>query len=243
MASKILSGGEDEGITDSVVVNTNGEADAPSRQAAESHKPTQESKPQPSAGAVKSNKAGMSGLLADKGSLATYGVLGIVVVAFLFYLLSDDAPQQPKNAGGFASGSRSAPPPASSAAISSEAVNQLSSVLLQQRNQIETLSQQVQQVGNMVAQQQGQISQLEQRLALSSVAGTTAPVAPEQRRGYLNSTLISNMKINDIQPDLVWVRYGGKVYALQVGDSLGGTKVVQIDLHNRVVVTTNGLIR
>ncbi|WP_420835331.1 hypothetical protein, partial [Candidatus Erwinia dacicola] len=133
------------------------------------------------------------------------------------------------------------PPPASSPAISSEAVNQLSSVLLQQRSQIETLTQQVQQLGNRVAQQQGQISQLEQRLALSAVTATS-PAAPAQR-GYLNSTLISNMKINDIQPDLVWVRYGGKVYALQVGDSLGGTKVVQIDMHNRVVVTTNGLIR
>ena len=239
MASKILSGGEDEGITDTVIV---GAADAPSTQAAESQKPTPESKPQPSTGAAKNNKSGMSGLLADKGRLVTYGGIGIVVAAFLFYLLSDDAPPQPQSAGGFASGSRSAPPPASPAAISSEAVNQLSSVLLQQRNQIETLTQQVQQVGNMVAQQQGQISQLEQRLALSAVTATTAPAAPVQR-GYLNSTLISNMKINDIQPDLVWVRYGGKVYALQVGDSLGGTKVVQIDLHNRVVVTTNGLIR
>lgn len=241
MASNILAGGEDEGINDTVVVGENSEAGAPSPQAAESHKSTQESKPQPSAGAVKNSKAGMSGLLADKGRLVIYGVLGILGAALLFYLLSDDAPPQPENTGGFASGSRSAPPPASSALISSDAVNQLSSVLLQQRSQIETLTQQVQQIGNRVAQQQGQISQLEQRLALSAVT-TTSPAAPAQR-GYLNSTLISNMKINDIQPDLVWVRYGGKVYALQVGDSLGGTKVVQIDLHNRVVVTTNGLIR
>lgn len=241
MASNILAGGEDEGINDTVVVGENSEAGAASPQAAERQKATQESKPQPSVGAAKHGAGGMSGLLADKGRLITYGVIGIVVVLLGFYLMTDDAPPHPKNAGGFATGARNAPPPASSPAISSEAVNQLSSVLLQQRSQIETLTQQVQQIGNRVAQQQGQISQLEQRLALSAVTATS-PAAPAQR-GYLNSTLISSMKINDIQPDLVWVRYGGKVYALQVGDSLGGTKVVQIDMHNRVVVTTNGLIR
>ena len=241
MASNILAGGEDEGINDTVVVGENSEAGAASPQAAERQKATQESKPQPPAGAAKHGAGGMSGLLADKGRLITYGAIGIAVVLLGFYLMTDDTPPQPKNTGGFASGARNAPPPASSPAISSEAVNQLSSVLLQQRSQIETLTQQVQQIGNRVAQQQGQISQLEQRLALSAVTATS-PAAPAQR-GYLNSTLISSIKINDIQPDLVWVRYGGKVYALQVGDSLGGTKVVQIDMHNRVVVTTNGLIR
>ncbi|WP_148127522.1 hypothetical protein, partial [Candidatus Erwinia dacicola] len=114
MASNILAGGEDEGINDTVIVGENSEAGAASPQAAERQKATQESKPQPPAGAAKHGAGGMSGLLADKGRLITYGAIGIAVVLLGFYLMTDDTPPQPKNTGGFASGARNAPPPASS---------------------------------------------------------------------------------------------------------------------------------
>ncbi|RAP69480.1 hypothetical protein, partial [Candidatus Erwinia dacicola] len=64
MASNILAGGEDEGINDTVIVGENSEAGAASPQAAERQKATQESKPQPPAGAAKHGAGGMSGLLA-----------------------------------------------------------------------------------------------------------------------------------------------------------------------------------
>ncbi|MBS9434855.1 hypothetical protein [Photorhabdus hainanensis] len=124
---------------------------------------------------------------------------------------------------------------------STEQVTNLSQILLEQKNQITQLEQENGQLKLAIIQNRRAIEQL-QRNRNAGVSQATMAIT-KSKPYYPSRVLLTNMTLNDINVSIAWIKYQGKTYAVQVGDSLGGTRVISIDPQERLVVTNKGLIR
>ncbi|WP_434523813.1 hypothetical protein [Photorhabdus asymbiotica] len=122
-----------------------------------------------------------------------------------------------------------------------EQVANLSQILLEQKNKISQLEQENGQLKLAIIQNRRAIEKLQQNGNANVSQATTTTT--KYKSHYLSRVLLTNMTLNDINASIAWIKYQGKTYAVQIGDSLGGTRVISIDPQERLVVTNKGLIR
>lgn len=122
----------------------------------------------------------------------------------------------------------------------------LSQIVLTQKQKIETLEKENIVLKEAITQNRRDIEVLKVRYdSLKSPSQSTGAV-PVSKVSSLNApvnVLLTNMKINNLDQNIAWVNFKGRVYALQTGDKLNNVTVIAIDPVQRVVITDKGLIK
>lgn len=130
----------------------------------------------------------------------------------------------------------------------SEQIANLSDIILEQKNQIQSLNNQAGQFKLAITQNKKDIEALKLKLAISgSVSADRHPASayvPESSRVAIpDNRLLTAFKINNMDKNIAWITYKGKTYALQRNDTLGGVTVLTFDVQNRIVITDKGIIK
>ncbi|EAA5258701.1 hypothetical protein DP804_19765 [Salmonella enterica subsp. enterica] len=115
-----------------------------------------------------------------------------------------------------------------------EAITALSRRLDSDENRIRTLEQQV-----------ATISAGEEALKHIAAQKPAAPAAPVTRRTShaRRGPSITGMHINTLYPGMVWMDWNGSTWSLREGDELHGVRIEHIDVDQRQVVTSAGIVR
>jgi len=206
----------------------------------------QAAKPEPT---VKAGKKAKGKPLSVK-DYAFFGGAGLAAIAVLyFFVFSGDEAPAPSGAGRISSTQRA---PAQTAPVDDQFRNEISSIILQQKHEIdnvrgtyqqgmETLSSQLKAANSRIQNLSNEVSNLKMQLASNGNVKSNYI----QSDGYDFSTpqkMLKEFSINDLSNDLGWVKYKNQVYAVQVGTTIGGVTVTGFDMNKRIVYTNKGLI-
>ena len=115
-----------------------------------------------------------------------------------------------------------------------EAITALSRRLDNDENRIRTLEQQV---AALSAGEEALKHAAEQKPA--AAAAPVAHKTAHTRRG----PSITGMHINTLYPGMVWMDWNGSTWSLREGDELHGVRIEHIDVDQRKVVTSAGIVR
>ncbi|WP_049034279.1 hypothetical protein [Klebsiella aerogenes] len=115
-----------------------------------------------------------------------------------------------------------------------EAITALSRRLDSDENRIRTLEQQV-----------AALSAGEEALKHAAEQKPAAPAAPVAHRSShtRRGPSIASMHINTLYPGMVWMDWNGSTWSLREGDELHGVRIEHIDVDQRQVVTSAGIVR
>lgn len=115
-----------------------------------------------------------------------------------------------------------------------EAITALSRRLDSDENRIRTLEQQV-----------ATLSAGEETLKHIAAQKPAAPAAPVTHRTSRSrrGPSITGMHINTLYPGMVWMDWNGSTWSLREGDELHGVRIEHIDVDQRQVVTSAGIVR
>lgn len=231
-------------MTDLFTTDDNSQPSAPAPATAQREQPA--GKPEPT---VKPGKKAKGKPLTTK-DYAFFGGAGLVAVAVLYFFVfsGNDAPA----ASGTGRIKSNQAAPAQSAPVDDQFRNDISSIVLQQKHDIDnvrdtyqqgmlTLSNQLKAANSRIDNLSNQVNNLKMQLASNGNANSNVL----QSDGYDFSTpqkMLKDFSINDLSNDLGWVKYKNQVYAVQVGTTIGGATVTGFDVNKRIVYTNKGLI-
>ncbi|EPP1665499.1 hypothetical protein ACUMKS_003543 [Proteus mirabilis] len=122
-------------------------------------------------------------------------------------------------------------------------IEQLSKVMLEQKNEIESLKKQNEQFKIALIQHKEAINQLKNDISIKGNEANKNSDSKNINTKYSPNVQLKDMSLNDITMNLAWVKYKGKTYAVAKGDNLGGVTVISINPIDRIVITNKGLIK
>ncbi|WP_276740417.1 conjugal transfer protein TraP [Pantoea septica] len=120
-------------------------------------------------------------------------------------------------------------------AANREAITRLSDTVRAQTRALATLQQQM-----------DNITQENSRLANQLAVLAARPAEPAgQAAGARRTTrsAIAGMRLESLQDGMAWISWQGRTYAVQSGDSLGGLIVRDVNVSDRSVTTSAGVLR
>lgn len=203
-------------------------------------------KPEPT---VKPGKKKGGKPLATKDYIFFGGVAVAIVAVMYFFIFSGDEAPAPTGTGRI---SGQAAAPRESAPADNDFREKISTILLQQKQQIEdvrntyqqgmvTLSSQLKSANSKISNLNDQVNNLKMQMAgkgnepANAIASNGIDFSSPQK-------MLKEFSINDLSNDLGWVKYKNQVYAVQVGTTIGGATVTGFDMAKRIVYTNKGLI-
>lgn len=120
-------------------------------------------------------------------------------------------------------------------AANREAITRLSDTVRAQTRALATLQQQM----DNITQENGRLAN--QLTVLSARPGEPAGHAAGARR--TTRSAIAGMRLESLQDGMAWISWQGRTYAVQSGDSLGGLIVRDVNVSDRSVTTSAGVLR
>lgn len=201
--------------------------------------------------------------------LKEWAIMAAVGVAFIIYYVATSS-DAPKNGAGQFVQTASAPPPDAPAQPAENSApqpairdpdeletlkNTFSHILTvqgqysqQNREAITALSRRLDSDENRIRTLEQQVATLsagEEALKQMAAQKPAAPATPVTRRTSRSrrGPSITGMHINTLYPGMVWMDWNGSTWSLREGDELHGVRIEHIDVDQRQVVTSAGIVR
>lgn len=204
------------------------------------------SKPEPT---VKPGKKKGGKPLATKDYIFFGGIAVAAIAVMYFFVFSGDDAPAPTGTGRI---SGQAAAPREPAPVDNDFREKISTILLQQKQQIDdvrntyqqgmvTLSSQLKSANARIGNLSDQVNSLKMQLASKGNVSANA-IASNGIDFSTPQKMLKEFSINDLSNDLGWVKYKNQVYAVQVGTTIGGATVTGFDMNKRIVYTNKGLI-
>ncbi|EJC5601967.1 TPA: conjugal transfer protein TraP [Klebsiella pneumoniae] len=215
-----------------------------------SAKPAEKPKPTVTP-AAKASKKPLN--ISDYAWIGGIAVIAILLLVWLFGGSDSDTAPATGNGAIQSSAQRPRVQSAPAGQDSGDFREQISGILLQQKERLDAiestskngmmiLSSQLQSANEQIKNLNNQVQELKMKAAgygpsfgnqSGTISGSMSQALP----------LLKGFSINDLSGDLAWVKYKNQTYAVKVGSQLGGVTITGIDTENRIVTTSNGLIR
>jgi len=133
--------------------------------------------------------------------------------------------------------------------VSDDFKSRVSEILIKQKQQQDSDRRDYQQGMQILSQQlkvaNERVNQLGQQLndlRMNGAVSTTSSDSNNNTHFSYAEKALRGYSINDISPDLAWIKYRGQVYAAKQGAQVGNVIVTRIDTSNRIVYTNEGVI-
>ncbi|WP_313618964.1 conjugal transfer protein TraP [Pantoea septica] len=121
-------------------------------------------------------------------------------------------------------------------AANREAITRLSDTVRAQTRALAMLQQQM----DSITQENGRLANQLTVLAARPTAESAGHAAGARRT---TRSAIAGMRLESLQDGMAWISWQGRTYAVQSGDSLGGLTVRDVNVSDRSVTTSAGVLR